>query len=53
MSSVLVAVASVKGSPGVTTLCVALAACWPDPAGAIVVEADPAGGDVAMRFGLA
>ncbi|MFR9802021.1 MinD/ParA family protein [Pseudonocardia sp. RS010] len=45
--------ASVKGSPGVTTLCVALAACWPDPAGAVVVEADPAGGDVAMRFGLA
>jgi hypothetical protein len=50
---VLVAVASVKGSPGVTTLCLALAACWPDPAGVIVVEADPAGGDVAMRFGLA
>lgn len=49
----LVAVASVKGSPGVTTLCLALAACWPDPTGAIVVEADPAGGDVAMRFGLA
>jgi len=53
VSGVLVAVASVKGSPGVTTLCVALAACWPDPAGAILVEADPAGGDVAMRFGLA
>ncbi|WP_300015847.1 chromosome partitioning protein [Pseudonocardia sp.] len=53
MSAVLVAVASVKGSPGVTTLCVALAACWPDPAGVVVVEADPAGGDVAMRFGLA
>lgn len=52
MIEVLVAVASVKGSPGVTTLCVALAACWPDPAGAILVEADPAGGDVAMRFGL-
>jgi hypothetical protein len=49
----LVAVASVKGSPGVTTLCLALAACWPGPARAIVVEADPAGGDVAMRFGLA
>lgn len=53
MSRVLVAVVSVKGSPGVTTQCVALAACWPDPASAIVVEADPAGGDVAMRFGLA
>lgn len=53
MSAVLVAVASVKGSPGVTTLCLALAACWPDPARAIVVEADPSGGDIAMRFGLA
>jgi hypothetical protein len=52
VSRVLVAVVSVKGSPGVTTLCVALAACWPDPTGSIVVEADPAGGDVAMRFGL-
>ena len=49
----MIAVVSVKGSPGVTTLCLALAACWPDPAAAIMVEADPAGGDVAMRFGLA
>lgn len=49
----MVAVVSVKGSPGVTTLCLALAARWPEPARAIVVEADPAGGDVAMRFGLA
>jgi hypothetical protein len=48
----MVAVVSVKGSPGVTTLCLALAARWPGPARAVVMEADPAGGDVAMRFGL-
>ncbi len=44
-----VTVASVKGS-GVTSLAVALAARCPMP-GAIVVEADPAGGDLAFRFG--
>lgn len=44
-----VTVASVKGS-GVTSLAVALAARWPLP-GAVVVEADPAGGDLAFRFG--
>lgn len=49
----MIAVVSVKGSPGVTTLCLALAACWPDPGAPIVAEADPAGGDIAMRFGLA
>ncbi|WP_431953443.1 hypothetical protein [Actinacidiphila sp. bgisy167] len=50
----LVAVASVKGSPGVTTLALAVAANWPaaDPVRPLVVEADPAGGDVAARFGL-
>jgi len=47
----LVAVASVKGSPGVTTFAVALAACWP-AARRVVVEADAAGGDLAARFGL-
>src|SRR5690349_14561468 len=47
----LVAVASFKGSPAVTSLAVALAARWPAP-GAVVVEADPAGGDLAFRFGL-
>jgi len=46
----LVAIGSVKGSPGVTSLAVALAARWPTP-GAVVVEADPAGGDLAFRFG--
>ena len=46
----LIAVASVKGSPGATSLAVGLAACWPAP-GAVLVEADPAGGDLAFRFG--
>ena len=46
----LVAVASVKGSPMVTSFAVALAARWPTP-GAVLVEADPAGGDLAFRFG--
>ncbi len=44
-----VTVASVKGS-GVTSLAVALAARWPTP-GAVVVEADSSGGDLAFRFG--
>ena len=47
----LVAVASVKGSPGVTTFAVALAACWPATR-RVVVEADASGGDLAVRFGL-
>lgn len=47
----LVAVASVKRSPGVTTFAVALAACWP-AARRVVVEADGSGGDLAARFGL-
>jgi hypothetical protein len=49
---VLLCLASVKGSPGVTTLAVALAACWPQPWQRLLVEADPAGGDLAARFGL-
>jgi hypothetical protein len=48
----LVAVLSVKGSPGVTTFSVALAAQWPSPARTSLVEADPSGGDVGMRFSL-
>ncbi|MCE7009943.1 chromosome partitioning protein [Kibdelosporangium philippinense] len=35
-----------------TTFAVALAARWPAPARPIVVEADPSGGDIAMRFSL-
>jgi hypothetical protein len=42
---------SVKGSPGETTFAVALAARWAGPEPALVVEADPAGGDLAKRFG--
>jgi hypothetical protein len=43
---------SLKGSPGVTTLACLVAAAWPGPGPAVVVEADPAGGDLATRFAL-
>lgn len=46
-----IALASVKHSPGVTTAAVALAAAYGD--GAVVVEADPSGGDIAARCGVA
>lgn len=49
----LVAVLSVKGSPGVTTFALALAARWPSPGRALLVEVDPSGGDVGTRFSLA
>ncbi len=39
-------------SAGVTTLALVVAARWPQPAAALLVEADPAGGDLAARFGL-
>jgi hypothetical protein len=48
----LVAFASVKGSPGVTTAVVAVAASWPEDRPLLVAEVDPAGGDLAARFGL-
>jgi cellulose biosynthesis protein BcsQ len=48
---VLIAVGSVKGSPGATTFAVALAARWAGQEPVVVVEADPAGGDLATRFG--
>ncbi|WP_439381576.1 carbon monoxide dehydrogenase maturation protein [Amycolatopsis lexingtonensis] len=48
----LIALASVKGSPGVTTFALALAAGWPAGVRRVVVECDPAGGDLAQRFGL-
>ncbi|MCM3883129.1 hypothetical protein [Frankia sp. R82] len=45
---------SLKGSPGATTLSLALADRWPlDGGDPVVVEADPAGGDVGARFTLA
>src|SRR5262249_35676958 len=48
----LVAVCSLKGSPGVTTLATALGARWPGRENPIVVEVDPAGGDLMARFRL-
>lgn len=47
-----VALGSVKASPGVTTTAVAFAATWPPGRQVTVVEADPAGGDLAARYGL-
>jgi MinD-like ATPase involved in chromosome partitioning or flagellar assembly len=47
----VVAFAGVKHSPGVTTLAVAVASS--QAGSALVVEADPAGGDIAARSGLA
>lgn len=44
----VVALASAKGSPGVTTLALALAHVWPRPV--LLAECDPAGGDVAAGF---
>lgn len=49
----LVAVCSLKGSPGVTTFALALAARWPAGSARVLVECDPSGGDVATRFSLA
>lgn len=44
----LLTVASVKGSPGVTTTALLIGALWPRPITA--VEADPSGGDIALRM---
>ncbi len=49
----LVVLASAKHSPGVTTAALALAATWPSPRRALVLEWDPAGGDLAAQQGLA
>ena len=43
----LVAICSAKGAPGVTSTALALAASWPRPV--VLLEADPAGGDLAYR----
>lgn len=45
----IVAIGSVKGSPGATTFAAALAAVWPS---AVLVEADPAGGDLGAWLGI-
>ena len=44
----LVTVCSAKGSPGVTSLALTMAAVWPDQAPTLL-EADPTGGDLAFR----
>jgi hypothetical protein len=49
----VVALASIKGAPGVTTSAVALGSVWPAERAVMVVECDPAGGDIAARRGLA
>lgn len=46
----MIALASAKGSPGVTVTSLALAAVWPRPV--LVAECDPAGGDLAARWRL-
>ncbi|ABS04599.1 MinD/ParA family ATP-binding protein [Kineococcus radiotolerans] len=43
----LVSLLSAKGSPGVTTTALLSAALWPHPA--VLLDADPAGGDVVAR----
>ena len=45
----LTALVSAKGAPGVTTSALAIAAEW--PRAAVVVDADPSGGDVAAGLG--
>ncbi len=47
----LLALASLKAAPGVTTAAVALASVWPQPE-VVLVEADPDGGSLVTRFDL-
>jgi hypothetical protein len=46
-----IGVFNVKGSPGATTLALALAAHGRDQ-GTVLIEADAAGGDLALRYGI-
>ena len=48
----LIARCSFKGSPGTTTTALGLAARWPGGGRAVLVECDPAGGDLLARFRL-
>ena len=48
----LLCLASAHGSPGVTTIALALAGAWPEGRRGLLVEADPFGGVLAARFGL-
>ena len=49
MRVVLIGLVGAKGAPGVTTSALAVAAEWPWPA--VVVDADPSGGDLAAGLG--
>lgn len=49
----LIAFASVKASPWVTTTALAIAAGWAPGQRVLLAELDPRGGDLALRFGLA
>ena len=44
--------ASLRGAPGVTTATLVTAAVWPAGRRVRLVEADPAGGVLAVRYGL-
>lgn len=46
----LICVTSAHGAPGATMLSLLAAGCW--PRAAVVVEADPSGGVLAVRYGL-
>lgn len=48
----LVVCASLSGAPGVSSMAVGMAARWPQQP-ALLLEADPSGGVLAARFGLA
>src|SRR5262245_37408551 len=48
----LVSVLYVKSRPGATTTALGLAGVLPDSVRPVVVECDPAGGDLAARHGL-
>jgi MinD-like ATPase involved in chromosome partitioning or flagellar assembly len=48
----VIAMASIKGAPGVTTLACLVGATWPAERAVLVAEADRGGGDLAARFGL-
>ncbi len=45
-----IALFSIKGSPGVTTLACGIGAVWPTDRRVVIMEADPAGGDLCTRF---
>ncbi len=48
----LIALASVKSSPGVTTTALALASMWKTAERRLLLEADPGGGDLGLWLGL-